>query len=95
MLNNIMDFLKLLLFAIVLLFIISFSFVNTDVIKIKIIPFFYEVETRVFLAVIFSFILGFLFGTFLNIIKSVKNILANMKIEKRVKKLEQELDEKK
>ena len=33
--------------------------------------------------------------TFLNIIKSVKNILANMKIEKRVKKLEQELDEKK
>lgn len=91
MLNKICKILKLTCFSVFILLFTIFIFNNTDIITINLWPFKKQVSIRIFLLIIFIFILGMLFSMLLNLIKENFGI-KKIKEEYRLKNIEKELN---
>lgn len=90
MIQKIKDICKIILTIILLIIFILFIFNNAEIIKINLFPFSYVIEIRLFLLIIFVFILGILFSTFINLIKNIFNI-QKIKNNYKIKNIEKEL----
>ena len=91
--NKVLDVVKTILIFLLILFIIFFSIVNSEIIKINFdfFPFNFVVEIRVFLLIIFCFSMGFLFGITATSYSLIKKYLENFKDKKKVEKLEKDM----
>ncbi len=91
--NKILDITKTILIFLLILFIIFFSIVNSEIIKINFdfFPFNFVVEIRVFLLIIFCFSLGFLCGIAATSYSLIIKYFENLKDKKRVEKLEKHI----
>jgi uncharacterized integral membrane protein len=74
MLQKVIDILKITLLIVLFVIFVIFIFNNFEFVKINLFPFAYIVEIRLFLLIIFTFILGMFFSMFLNFLKGVLNI---------------------
>ena len=88
MLTKIKDICKILLFFLFILVFMVFVFSNTAMVKISLFPFSTIIEIRLFLLVIFTFMLGFLFAMFLNF---SQNIFSDFKNNRKISNLEKEI----
>ncbi len=83
MLSKIKDISKIIIFSLLILLFIVFIFSNTEKVKINLFPFSTILEIRLFLLIIFTFIFGFLFSMFLNLLKGafgLQRLKYNLKI---------------
>ncbi len=87
------EVLKTLLIFIVILFIIFFSIVNSEIIKVNFdfFPFNFVLEIRVFLLIIFSFCIGFLFGIAATSYSLMIKFFENIKNKRKAEKLEKQI----
>lgn len=88
MLNKIVDIFKIVLFLLFIVIFMVFVFSNTEMVKINLFPFSTMVEIRLFLLIIFTFLLGFLFALMLNF---SRNVINNFKNNKKISDLEKEI----
>jgi len=88
--KKVIDIIKAVLVFLLILFIVFFSIVNSEFVKINFdfFPFNFVAEVRVFLLVIFCFALGFLCGTAATGYNFIIKYFENLKNKKRVRKLE-------
>lgn len=91
--NKILDIVKTILIFLLILFIVFFSIVNSEIIKINFdfFPFNFVIEIRVFLLIIFCFSMGFLFGITATSYSLIKKYFENFKDKKKVEKLENDI----
>lgn len=91
MIQKISLIIKKILFAVLLILLMLFVFVNTGKTTIQIIPFLYEVEIRVFLLVILSFIAGILVA---NLVKcfDIKSAIEKLKQKKTIADLQNRIE---
>ena len=91
--KKILDIIKTILIFLLILFIIFFSIVNSEIIKINFdfFPFNFVVEIRVFLLIIFCFSLGFLCGMATTSYSLIIKYFENLKDKKIVQKLEKHI----
>ncbi len=90
MLNKIKDISKIIIFSLLFLLFIIFIFSNTEKVKINLFPFSNVLEIRIFLLIIITFISGFLFSMFLNILKDAFG-LQKLKYNLKIANMEKEI----
>lgn len=102
--KKILDITKTILVFLLILFIIFFSIVNSEIIKINFdfFPFNFVLEIRVFLLIIFCFSIGFLSGIaatsytlIIKYFKSLKDKKMVEKLEKHIRTIENNKEQKK
>lgn len=91
--KKILDITKAIFVFLLILFIIFFSIVNSDIIKINFdfFPFNFVVEIRLFLLIIFCFSIGFLSGIAATSYTLILKYFENMKDRRKVEKLEKHI----
>ncbi len=92
--KKILEIIKTILIFAIILFIIFFSIVNSDIIKINFdfFPFNFIVEIRVFLLIIICFCLGFICGIATTSYSLLIKHLENFKNKRKAEKLEKEME---
>ena len=91
MANKIIKILKLTITLICVVIFTLFVFNNTTKTTINLWPFSTNIEIRVFLLIIFVFILGMLFSMLINFLKNVFGI-SKIKNNHKIKQLEKEIN---
>lgn len=88
-----LNILKTILIFIIILFIIFFSIVNSDIVKINFdfFPFNFIIEIRLFLLIIFCFSMGFLCGILATSYSLILKYFENLKNKRKVEKLEKDV----
>jgi uncharacterized integral membrane protein len=100
MLKKISLVVKKAAYLLIFLFFLSFIFMNTDFVKVNVAPFGYEIQIRIFILVILSFLMGCMFEYFydtLNISKIRDKIIQRRKfksMERELKRIGKLKDEK-
>lgn len=91
--KKIFEIVKTFLIFLIILFVIFFSVVNNEIIKINFdfFPFNSIIEMRLFLVVIFSFCFGFLVGLLSTSYSFLKKFFENIKNKRKVSKLEKQV----
>lgn len=91
--KNIFNIAKTILFFLIILFVIFFSIVNSEIVKINFdfFPFNFILEIRLFLLIIFCFCLGFICGIATTSYKLVGKYFENLGEKRKVQKLERDL----
>ena len=91
--KKILEITKVILIFLLLLFIIFFSIMNSEIIKINFdfFPLNFILEIRIFLLIIFCFAIGFLTGIAVTSYSLLKKYFENVKYKKTVEKLEKDI----
>jgi uncharacterized integral membrane protein len=79
---------KLVIFLILLTCLVIFMVNNRQTVTIELFPLPFEIETKVFLVMILTFLLGTLFGFLLYSQSLIIKTISNIKDRRRIKKLE-------
>ncbi|MDD2839697.1 MAG: LapA family protein [Rickettsiales bacterium] len=92
--GKIINILKLALLFLIIMFIIFFSIINSEIVKINVnfFPFHSIIEIRIFLLIIFCFSLGFLCGILASTYSLILKHIENFKEKRKIKKLQKVLE---
>jgi uncharacterized integral membrane protein len=80
-----------IVFILALVSIVIFMVNNRDMITIHLHPLPFEIETRTFLIIIISFVLGIVFGLLTYSQNLIKSAFTSFKSSRRIKKLEKQI----
>lgn len=86
-------FIKKILLILIIAIIIIFSLGNPQVVSVSLSPFSYEVETRLFIVILFCFFAGLIIGYLLVSISLTKEKFKNLMHGIKIKKLEKQTEE--
>lgn len=91
--KNIWNIIKTILIFILILFIIFFSIVNSEIVKVNFdfFPFNFVLEIRLFLLIILCFFVGFISGIASTSYKILIKYFENLKERRKIEKLEKDL----
>lgn len=90
MLNKFKNIFKVILISLLFLIFLVFIFSNTGIVKINLFPFSTIIEIRMFLLIIITFIFGFLFSMFLNLLNDAFG-LQKLKYNLKITNMEKEI----
>lgn len=94
MFKSLIHFAKTLILSLLLVALVIFMVNNRDVVTINTHPFPFEIESRMFLVMLFFFLFGMLFG-FLAFSKNmIESWLTNFKNRWKIRKLEKQIAQK-
>jgi len=86
--------LKNILLILFLLFLLFFGFSNSNIVTLDLVPGFLTIETKLYLVIFVSFLLGFVFCYFAYSFKFLTIKFANFKQRRQIRKLEREVNSK-
>lgn len=91
--KKILEIIKTIFIFIIILFVIFFSIVNSDIVKINFdfFPFNFVIEIRIFLLIIFCFCFGFICGIATTSYSLMLKYFENFKNKRRAEKLEEKV----
>ncbi len=88
-----MTFIKMLIGLPLLAILLIFAFVNNDLATFNLWPFYIEVTVSLSVAIVFLFVLGFLFGNFFCWLSYVPELISQKRANKKLHKAKSKLSE--
>lgn len=95
--GKVLNILKIVLYFLLLLLIVLFSIMNSDLIDVSFdfFPFNFVIQIRLFLLIIFCFVIGFLMGIITGVFSIISKNFKNWKNERKIKKMEETIEKNK